>query len=182
MACGYSPSRATVNALSSTSEAKTTKLWARLAPIELLAEQDRDRVRFLAGGASGHPDPQLRVGIGVFHERADDLRLERRPRVRVAEEHRHRDQQVVQQLLRLGGAGTQERQVLVDRQLVRQLHAPRQPPQHRAALVLREIVAGALPQHVEHVLERPVVGGRRDLGRPGIGLKLHFFQLYQLPE
>ena len=79
------------------------KFATTLAALELLVEQDRERVRLLAGRAARAPRRgAASSGSALLHERTDDLRLQRRPRVGIAEEHRHRDQQVVEQRLRLG--------------------------------------------------------------------------------
>ena len=148
---------------------KDRQLAIAAAAFELFVKKDRERVGFLAGRAPGHPHANRLVERRLCHERRDHLGPQRLPRVRIPEERRHRDQQVVEQGLGLGHVVANQRQVVADRPAIAELHAPRQAAQHRSALVSREVVAGSRPQRVEHALER--VSSSSGIGRTGSGAR-----------
>jgi len=64
----------------------------------------------------------------------------------VAEERRHRNQQIAKQGLRFVGAVAHRFEIFIQVVDSGDLHAPSDAAQHRRALVFREIVSGAHPQ------------------------------------
>ena len=92
----------------------------------LLEQQHGDRIGLLAGGAARDPDadgarrpPCLRRAAGCT-SRGQHLE-----RMRIAEEGRHRDQEVREERLRLFGVLAQIGVIVGERFLARDLHAPR---------------------------------------------------------
>jgi hypothetical protein len=63
----------------------------------LVGQQHRQRIRFLAGGAGGHPDPHLVARLLVLEQFRNDVALDRLEGFAVAEEVGHADQHVVEQ-------------------------------------------------------------------------------------
>jgi hypothetical protein len=119
---------------------------ARLATLHRLAEQDRDRVGLLAGGAARRPDADLSLGPGVVEKPRDHLALERGEGLGIAEEVRDADQQVAEELLRLLGILAQALDVGRHGGELVHLHATLDPPHERRGLVAAEVVAGLAPQ------------------------------------
>ena len=58
-------------------------------PLEMLIEQDRQRIRFLAGGTAGHPRPELVVRVALGNQVRQQLGLDFRVGISVAKEPRH---------------------------------------------------------------------------------------------
>jgi hypothetical protein len=117
----------------------------------LLAREDGERVRLLVGGAAGHPDPHRR-GDGLREERGQDVGGEEREHLRVAEELRHADQQVLEQELRLARVLLEDAQVLGGARRVPEEQAPADSAAEAALLVPAEVVAGAT---LERRADRP---------------------------
>ena len=104
---------------------------------QLLVKQHRDRVRFLAGGAAGHPDADLlagTVGVERFDDLRDDALLEHRERLVVAEEPRHADQQVFVERVQLARIAAQLVDVRVE--IERRLSASRRSMRRVTVVVL----------------------------------------------
>ena len=97
------------------------------SPVEQAVTQQRTCAFRLAGG----------------DQRDDHPLAQRFPRLGVAEEPGHVDQQVVGQRGHLGRALPQELHVLAHVGEARQAHAPLDPPQDGRLLVPAEILAGA---------------------------------------
>ena len=70
-------------------------------PVHVLAQQDGERVRLLAGGAAGHPDADVVPGALALEQPGHDDLLHRLERLGVAEERGDADQQVAEQQHRL---------------------------------------------------------------------------------
>jgi len=95
-------------------------------------------------------------------QRGDDFGLQRNPGLRVPEERGHRDQEVLEQALRLRRMRLQEVEVLRDAHPMRELHAPGQASQYGGSFVFREIVPRPPAQRVEHGLEGLLLLGLRN--------------------
>ena len=72
------------------------QLAVQVTARDLLAEQDRERVRFLAGSAARHPNADRLIRLEMIEQRRDDLRSQRFPRDRVAKKSRDRNQQIIE--------------------------------------------------------------------------------------
>ena len=70
------------------------------------------RVCLFTGGAAGNPGADLLARRRLIDQRPDDVRLQRVPGLRVAEEGRDRDQEVVEQCLRLRRIRAEESRVV----------------------------------------------------------------------
>jgi hypothetical protein len=127
--------------------------------VHRLEQQDGDRVGLLAGRARRDPDAYLRFGRLSLQHLADAC-IERLPARRVAEERRHRDEDVLGEPVDLGRARTEEFLVRLQRFDVGRRHAPREAPTHRGFLVVEEVVPGALQDEIEEAFVRRG-GGRR---------------------
>ncbi|HWJ06406.1 MAG TPA: hypothetical protein VNS57_11570, partial [Steroidobacteraceae bacterium] len=123
---------------------------------DLLVEQDRDRVRLLAGRAAADPDPHHVVVVLLGEQLRQHFLLELRESVRVAEEVRDADQQVAEQRLDFLRVLARIAQVVVRLRDLVQGHAPLDPPQQRRLLVLREVVPGLGAQLHADALEQAV--------------------------
>src|SRR5437867_3644678 len=77
---------------------------ARVVPQNLLSEQDRHRVRFLAGRAAGRPHPEGPVQRCDVHEARDHITGQYGECLWVSEEVRHADEQIAEQLVRFARA------------------------------------------------------------------------------
>src|SRR5262249_42006556 len=73
-------------------------------------KENSDRIGFLAGGATRYPDAN---GISrlVVEEFWNDQSRQFLERVRIAEERRHRDEEIGEKGLRLGGTIAQDREI-----------------------------------------------------------------------
>src|SRR6185312_5723497 len=112
----------------------------------LFEKQHGERVRLLAGGATGDPDADGFIRRLVLEQVGNDFLGDLLERLAVAEEGRHRDQQVAEQRLRFVGVVAHDVVILLQIVGAVDLHAPRDAPQHGGALVFGEIVPGAHPQ------------------------------------
>ena len=84
----------------------------RLLVVEELQQGDGQGIDFLAGGAAGHPDAEHGPCRPVGHQGQENPGLERLERLRVAEELRDADQEVLVQVLGLGGIVPEDREVV----------------------------------------------------------------------
>jgi hypothetical protein len=109
-----------------------------------LQKQHADRVRLLAGGATGRPDPD----VGVLRSRLDDPRQdlfrEVIPGRRIAEERRDVDEDRVEELDELVGVVFEALPVSRVVGHADRLHATLEAPRQARALVAREIEASVL--------------------------------------
>ncbi len=118
-----------------------------------LGQDHRQRVRLLARGAAGAPEPDRPVGGLARDQAGDDLLGHRLPRPRVAEEGRHVDQDRVEEVRELVGVDLQ----VVDVVGVA-LHADHVHPLGDAAhqarpLVPREVEAAGAAEVLQQQLE-----------------------------
>ena len=77
--------------------------------------------------------------------------------IAVAEERRHRNEQVAQQRLGLSGIVAQHLLIFLKAGALRHLHAARDPPQHRRAFVFGKVVPGAHAQMRKNVAQQVLV-------------------------
>jgi len=119
---------------------------ARVLPQNLLSDQDRQRVRFLAGRAAGRPHPEGPVQLCDVHEARDHITGEYGECLRVPEEVRHADEQIAEQLVRLARAIVQALDVRRDRCRLEHLHAPLDAPHQRRRLIAPEVMPRLVQQ------------------------------------
>ena len=118
-------------------------LVPRLDLVHQLQQHHGNRIDFLAGSATGHPDPEC-VALGFARQqRGQNGFFQRDEGVRVAEKTGDIDQQFVEKRLHLGGILFQVARI--DRGTIDVVlrHAPLDATGEGALLVVREIVAGA---------------------------------------
>ena len=103
---------------------------------EEVGEQDRQRVRLLAGGAAGRPEAQLVAALaGLADDIGQDLVAQVVEQLRVAEEVGHLDQEAADQALVLLRVALEVGGVLLDRVLAGVGHAALQAaPDRRLAV------------------------------------------------
>jgi hypothetical protein len=119
-------------------------LHARPHPIELLAQQDRQRVRLLARGTAGNPDANRRGP--VLHHSGQDLSGQNPKGFGIAEELGHADQEILEQDRCLRGIAFQLLHVVRNRSWVLKLDAPPDASQQGPFLVAAEVVPGVAMQ------------------------------------
>ena len=124
----------------------------------MFAEQHRDRVRFFARRAAGHPHANFVVRF-LAREELRDVRLERSERLAIAEEMRHPDEQILEERASFRRMRADEIEIARDRFDRVHLHAPRDPPQHRRAFVMRKIVPGLRAHIGQHFADRLLILG-----------------------
>ena len=129
---------------------------------EVLREQNRQRVRLLARRAAGTPDADGPRLAGFSHDPRDDLAIEHRPRLRIAEESGDVDEDRVEEgdvlfgmLLEVAGVGREAVRVHL-------AHASLDPADERGRLVLAKVEVVARAQRLQEVLE------------PGVALRGRF--------
>ena len=130
---------------SSRSVANTWSDGGSRARARRFGQQHGNRVRLLPGGAPRNPHAHLVLRELVVEQPRHDVPLERRKRVRIAEELRDADQQLALQRLHLLLVIPQEARVRLDVGQVVQMLPPRDSAEHGGRLVVREVVAGAEP-------------------------------------
>src|SRR5262249_2833466 len=135
----------------------------------VLGHQDRERVRFLARGASGGPDPHLVFARFAGKHLRHDFLLKPRERLAVAEKIGDLDQQIAQQRGYFLLVVAQEGQVRVQVVQFAHLHSSRDAPQEGRTPVLTEVVAGTQPQQGRYVAQRGFVEIPRKLFFPLAG-------------
>ena len=119
-------------------------LYARPKPIEVLAEQDRERVRLLAGGTAGHPDADWRFVALALHNPWQDFFGQCLKRFGIAEELGHADQEILEQNGRLRSIVLQLLSVVGDRLQVLELDPAPYATQERTLLIAAEIMPGVM--------------------------------------
>ena len=128
--------------------------------IEGFKQQHRHRVGFFAGGAAGGPHPHHRVGRFAGQQRRQ-VPGQGGEGFRIAKKPGDADEQLVEEQVAFGGVLGQVVGVGVEVGDAAGHHPPLDAPQHRVALVVREVVAGARPQQHADGDER---GQRRGVG------------------
>ena len=94
----------------------------------------------------------------LFDESGKDHRLQRFVGIRIAKEAGDADQDVVVERFALGVVLLQQLRVVGQAVELFQQHATRHATAHRVALVVREIDAGGMPEHRDHIVDRRMVG------------------------
>jgi hypothetical protein len=120
---------------------------------DVLQDRDRDRVHLLARGTAGDPDPNRGVAVRVIDDRREDDPLHRVVGLGIAEEARHRDQDVARERLRLGLALAEELHVALEVLDLLEHHPPPETPLDRRTLVLGEVDPGGVAQDREDLAE-----------------------------
>ena len=110
--------------------------------IHVLLEQDGDGTGLLAGGTAGHPDADHGASVLAGKKSWDDLFLQRRERLRVAEETGNADQQIAKEGLHFGRGLLQVADVLTQPFDLVDGHTPLDAAADGVLLVLRKVVAG----------------------------------------
>ena len=118
----------------------------RFASRGLLQQQDGYGIGFLAGGAAGDPHADRLAVILPLEQFGDDVFGERDEGVVVAEESGHRDEQVVEQSLRLLDVVAKIGEIVFEAFTAVDLHAAHQAAHDRRPLVAGEVVLGASAQ------------------------------------
>ena len=141
----------------------------RVGAAERFGKEHRVRIRLFARRAAGHPHANLLVMLLAFEDRRHDVAPDRFERVAVAKEIRHADQHVAQQVRRFLGVFVDEVPVSAQVRERVDLHATLDAPQHRRALVVMEVVAGAGAQRGEDPAQQVlgVLGGAARGGDQG---------------
>ena len=116
-----------------------------------LGQQHRDRVRLLARGAPGHPDPDLAPGL--LEQPGQHVPLEHAERGGVSEEVGDVDEQVVEEPLGLGRVLAQVAEVGRERVGADHVEPSLQSSQDGGALVVGEVVAGPGAQQRQDVAD-----------------------------
>lgn len=122
-------------------------------PRGLLEQEHGEGVGLLARRAPDAPHAHLVAAVLAREELRDDVLLELREDLRVAEEARHRHEEIVGERRKLFRLLAEKRQVCGEVVDLPQLHAACDPPQDGGALVAPEVAAGASAQKGEDRLE-----------------------------
>jgi hypothetical protein len=119
-----------------------------------IGQQHGQGVGFFAAGTGGHPGARWRAS--GRHQSGQNQALQRIEGFAVAVKAGHPDQQVLAQGLHFDGIAAQ--QLVIAGQVGHPTHlqAPLQAAQQRRPPVMREIMAGALAQHRQHIAQRHV--------------------------
>jgi hypothetical protein len=108
---------------------------------QALVEEHGDRIRFLAGRAAGHPDPDVLVGVGAIDQLRDDPMLERLEGFLVAKEASDADQEVLVERAELARIAADLLDIGVDVERPVERQAALDSARDRAGLVVREVDA-----------------------------------------
>lgn len=111
-------------------------------PLQAFLDQNGDRVNLLAGRARRHPDPDLGVRALVRDHFRYDRRFERLECMRIAEELRDADQELVKQQIDLARFLAQPLDECGHGVDPQHLHASLNPPNQSVVLVLAEVMPG----------------------------------------
>ena len=125
----------------------------RMISLQDLGQRDRHGVGLFAGRAAGHPGPKGLVGPSIGHQRGEHLRDEALVGLRVAEEPRHVNQQILVQAPQLIAVALEEVEVGGDVGEPVQGDAAKQPPLDGGQLVVAEVDAADRPQQIEQALQ-----------------------------
>jgi hypothetical protein len=101
------------------------QLVVPVAPADLLAKEDRERIGLLPRGAARHPDADRLIRLRPLDERHDHLHPQGFPGVGVTKEGGHRDQEVIEKRLDLVRAVAQVAEVGLELGAVVQLSGAR---------------------------------------------------------
>ena len=123
-------------------------------------EHDRNAVRFLSRGASGHPDPD-RLVASLEHDVWKRMSLERFERIGIAEESRHVDQQILAERGCLRRVLAQVAEIGIHIDQTTQGHPAKQAALDGGHLVVSEIDAAGALQEPEEIPK--LLFGRRQL-------------------
>ncbi len=115
--------------------------------VPVFLQKDRERISFLAGRASRHPDPH-RVGhVAIGQQFRNDGGFQRLEHVGIAEEPGHADQQFAEQQIGLMRGGAQPIDIVLHTGSLQHVHPALNSPHQRAVLVLAEVAAKLGVQH-----------------------------------
>ncbi len=106
---------------------------------EILEQDDRQGIGLFAGGAAGDPHANGRRGAAALDDPRKKDGLEDLEWLRVAEERRYADEEIVVETPKLSGVGGEDREVVVDLLDPVKGHAPADTPLDRVRLVLLEV-------------------------------------------
>ncbi len=118
-----------------------------------VGQHHRQRIGLLTGGAACTPNPERLIGTALGQQRRQHVGAQEFPRIGVAEEGRHVDEDGVEQCGELVGAGLQGVQIFVEGLGSDLIHAVADPAHQGGALVAGEVEAAGVPQIVQHRLE-----------------------------
>ena len=126
-----------------------------------LLEQDGQRIGFLTAGTGRHPGTQ-RLAVRVFGKQAGNGgRAEKLPERGIAEKIGDPDQQFLEQQVKLLRVLTQVGNIAGNAVDLQQGSAPLDAAIQRARLVQRKVVAAAVPQQDDDLVERTLQVGLR---------------------
>ena len=114
--------------------------------VHVLTQEDGERVGFFPGRAAGDAHAHLVVGALVREQLGDDRPRQGREGLRVAEEVRHSDEQVLEEKLEFVGVLPEALDVGSHGVELQRLHAALQAAVDRALLVLAKVMAGLAPE------------------------------------
>ena len=137
---------------------KDLNLPVRGLGLDLLQEQDGQRIGLLAGRTAGNPHPQRRVRPPRGNQFRQHLFGHDLPGIRVAEEVGDADHQVAGQGVQLGRVVAEHLHVLHRLLHLPQAHATPDAAAQRGLLIAAEVVADPLVHQRQHFLE--------EIGRP----------------
>ena len=144
---------------------------ARALVAEKLQERDDDRIGLLARRAARHPDANRRLRRTVLEQPGKNFFLQRLEHLRLAEEARHVDEQVLVERVHLVGRLLEEAHVGRERLDLVQHHPPRDAALERRRLVEGKIHARRRAQQDEDFVQVLVAlrfrrRRERDIGLP----------------
>jgi hypothetical protein len=117
-------------------------------------QQDGDGIGLFAGRAAADPDPHLGARRLAGEQTRDDLALQHREGLGIAEKTGDADQQIAEQLVEFVGALLQIADIVALPVDLMQRHAPFGAADQGALLVLREVMAGAVAQQDADLAQR----------------------------
>ena len=125
----------------------------------MFGQHHGDRIRLLAGGAGGDPDPDLLAGLLVAEQFGHHRVFHGIERLTVAEEGRHADQEVFQQQLEFHRFAFQQLGIVGQRHHALDQQAALDAAQYRGALVVAEVVTGVGAQRRDDALQGFFIAG-----------------------
>ena len=145
-------------ALSTASRSRSVaKIWSECSrpacEFQRLSEDDGQGISLLPGRAAGHPGPQRLTGRAPGQQRRDGLVFQVFPRLRVAEEARHADQELLEQQFQLLGILLQEPDIAGNPVDLVDAHAPLDPAVDGGLLVQGKVVARLRPQQDDDLFQ-----------------------------
>ena len=115
---------------------------------QMLAQQDRDRIGLLAGGATGDPDAHLIVAAFILEQLRNDRCLERLKGRGITKEISHTDQQIAKQRAYLLRLALQPLCVILELCSLHHLHSALDAALKGSFLVFTKVVPGARAQQI----------------------------------